>query len=469
MLIYNFHKEFLGIDAHDLKALGFSNLAELRAESEDFANLFVRTPGYIHNFKHVHWIDYLSCAEKSEDSKVIIHTKGKNYKCTLIVKTAYLVDNPSNKAYLITLQNLRALTSDESASISHDIDEREIPLAAQSESQNLNIPKTTVVEEKVIQNSQEKTLEKTEEEIVENIVKKAEILVETPQAYDIEEINKNQEAIAQEVHDDSPIEIDLDADDEITPISQVTKVQTTKEKPTQESLEIPIEVSSYTYDPHIASEELGLTLDLIEEFLEDFITQANDFKERLFTALDNGNITEVKALSHKLKGVAANLRIEDARDALIIINTSEDIDEIKYNLNLLYLIISKLTNQKRVQQNANANAKEFLTPSNDAQNNSIYNKEIVAKEIGLDIDNFNELFNDFINEAQKTISVIADAVLNNQYQVWQQNATKLQSISNNMRVTLYTKELEELLNTQDSTVAEKNLNTINKLITEIGK
>jgi len=468
MLIYNFHKEFLGIDAHDLKALGFSNLAELRAESEDFANLFVRTPGYIHNFKHVHWIDYLSCAEESEDSKVIIHTKGKNYKCTLIVKTAYLVDNPSNKAYLITLQNLRALTSDESASISHDIDEREIPLAAQSESRNLNIPKTTV-EEKVIQNSEEKTLEKIEEEIVENVIEKAEILVETPQAYDIEEINKNQEAIAQEVHDDSPIEIDLDADDETAPIPQVTEVETIKKRSDEESLEIPIEVSSYTYDPHIASEELGLTLDLIEEFLEDFITQANDFKENLFTALDNGNITEVKALSHKLKGVAANLRIENARDALIIINTSEDIDEIKHNLNLLYLIITKLTNQKRVQQNANANAKEFLTPSNDTQNDSIYNKESVAKEIGLDINNFNELFKDFINEAQKTISVIADAVLNNQYQVWQQNATKLQSISNNMRVTLYTKELEELLNTQDSTVAEKNLNAINQVISEIGK
>ena len=449
MLIYNFHKEFLGIDAHDLKALGFSNLAELRAESEDFANLFVRTPGYIHNFKHVHWIDYLSCAQEGEDSKVIIHAKGKNYKCTLIVKTAYLVDNPSNQAYLVTLQNLRALTSDESAVISQDVQERVIPSPAQTQSQNLHIPVTKV----------EETIEQKPEEKIQEI----EPPLEEAQTYNIEEINKNQAAIVQEVHDDSPIEIDLDADDDTEPLQNIAKVETIQLKPIEESLEIPIEVSSYIYDPHIASEELGLTLDLIEEFLEDFINQANDFKESLFTALDNGNITEVKALSHKLKGVAANLRIEDARDALIVINTSQDIDEIKYNLNLLYIIIYKLTNQNRV------NVKEISTPSNNNQNDSLYNKELVAKEIGLDIENFNELFKDFILEAQNTISIIADAVLNNNYQVWQQNATKLQSISNNMRVTLYNKELEELQSTQDSIVAEKNLNAINQLILEIGK
>ena len=61
MLIYNYKKEFLGIDENDLTALGLSNLADLRAEAADFADLFVKTPGFIHNFKHVHWIDYIVC------------------------------------------------------------------------------------------------------------------------------------------------------------------------------------------------------------------------------------------------------------------------------------------------------------------------------------------------------------------------------------------------------------------------
>jgi len=53
MLIYNYQKEFLGIDEKDLKTLGFNSLSELRAEVTDFADLFVKTPGYVHNFQHV--------------------------------------------------------------------------------------------------------------------------------------------------------------------------------------------------------------------------------------------------------------------------------------------------------------------------------------------------------------------------------------------------------------------------------
>ena len=63
MLIYNYQKEFVGIDESDLKALGFSDLAQLRSESADFANFFVKTPGFVHNFKHVHWIDFVTCAD----------------------------------------------------------------------------------------------------------------------------------------------------------------------------------------------------------------------------------------------------------------------------------------------------------------------------------------------------------------------------------------------------------------------
>lgn len=78
MLIYNYKKEFLGIDESDLELLGLSNLADLRAEAADFADLFVKTPGFIHNFKHVHWIDYITCNDSGVESKAIIHIKNKN-------------------------------------------------------------------------------------------------------------------------------------------------------------------------------------------------------------------------------------------------------------------------------------------------------------------------------------------------------------------------------------------------------
>jgi len=42
MLIYNYKKEFLGIDEVDLEVLGLSDLADLRAEAADFADLYTQ-------------------------------------------------------------------------------------------------------------------------------------------------------------------------------------------------------------------------------------------------------------------------------------------------------------------------------------------------------------------------------------------------------------------------------------------
>jgi len=109
----------------------------------------------------------------------------------------------------------------------------------------------------------------------------------------------------------------------------------------------------------VASDELGLPVDLIEEFIEDFIAQAYEFRDDLYKSLDDVDIDHVKVLSHKLKGVAANLRIEDAFEVLSTINTSEDTDEIMRNMNTLYLIIDKLAG-KEVQIEEEVEAEEEL-------------------------------------------------------------------------------------------------------------
>jgi len=127
MLIYNYKKEFLGIDENDLTALGLSNLADLRAEAADFADLFVKTPGFIHNFKHVHWIDYIVCNTDGVTSKAIINIKGKNYTTIIDIQTAYLVDNPSEKAFIVNLSNIRPISHTQSEKISADILEKPTP------------------------------------------------------------------------------------------------------------------------------------------------------------------------------------------------------------------------------------------------------------------------------------------------------------------------------------------------------
>ena len=143
MLIYNFQKEFLGIDDSDLKKLGYLNLSELRAEAADFADLFVKTPGFIHNFKHVHWIDFIECSESSENANVIIHANDRSFRCSIEIESAYLVDAPSQKAYIVYLNNLRELSKTENDQVSNDVYEKPTPQAASIETTKLQTQKSS--------------------------------------------------------------------------------------------------------------------------------------------------------------------------------------------------------------------------------------------------------------------------------------------------------------------------------------
>ena len=110
MLLYNQRKEFVGIDEDDLAGLGFHNIGELQNESHDFADLFVKKPGYIHNFKNFSWIDFILHSE-SDESKAVIHAKGKNYSCTLHVTPFHFTSEDSGFAVIV--KNLRALQGSE--------------------------------------------------------------------------------------------------------------------------------------------------------------------------------------------------------------------------------------------------------------------------------------------------------------------------------------------------------------------
>lgn len=324
MLIYNANKEFVGIDESYLKVFGFSNLAELRAEAADFADLFVKTPGCVHNFKHVHWIDFITCGESFEKPKVIINVHSKTYTAKVVINTLFLTDNPSSKAYAIILNDLRALSSEENNKISDELLHKPIP--------------TPVIEEQTTA-----PLEQVKETVV---LDSYSIDIE-----DEDEDNYNdsyEEAYTQEIvtpKQDSFIEDKIQLPDMELEYEESSQEEFKEE---EEIVEYADETSDsdYIFDPKVASEELGLPVDLIEEFIEDFIAQAKDFKEELYISLSEGNIDNVKILSHKLKGVAANLRVEDAFNHLSVVNTSSDHKEIELELNSFYRIISKLAGEE---------------------------------------------------------------------------------------------------------------------------
>lgn len=575
MLIYNHNKELLGIDETDLTSLGFSSLSELQAEADDFADLFVKEPGHIHNFKHIHWIDFAECSDSIENSKVIIKTSSKSFKCSIDVKSAYLIDSPEEKAFLVYLQNLRELSVDENGEVTETLIATSTPKTIEETPKPAATHEVTYEQEPLEEQAGEFSFEQ-------------EMTTQTEVAEPDEEIENETK---EETYEESPLELNLDEPVHISLDEEENKIEDTSDENEFEEIQ-----SGYIYDPHVASAELGLPVDLIEEFIQDFIDQAKEFKDELYSSFKSGDISTVKSLSHKLKGVAANLRIEDALEALTIINTSNNQTEVKSNLDAFYIIVSKLAGEKvtvtktvkktvvnpaqkeepkidiepeasdtddsltidfkddaktapdtiepeKEAESANEDdlllsfkdddnhisidipekldekndeddliidfkedvdhketepPKEIKVESEDEDDFTIdfkydnnedevktlenieadkhieieeapikYNKESAAKEIGLDDASFKELFNDYIEEAKTLSSKINSAIQNGDEAIWKSNATQLKGMSDNMRVTDFTNELETLVNTKDVDIAKDAGEKINILISKI--
>jgi len=515
MLIYNFQKEFLGIDEKDLKTLGFNSLSELRAEVTDFADLFVKTPGYVHNFQHVHWIDFINYADVSEESKVLINVNAKTFKATLAVAPIFLIDNPTSPAYMIYLNNLRPLSKSENENISIDALDRELP-KVEPQAPKVFTPTPEVAPAKhdiYDQESQVQEVATPEEEPLE--------VYEEPSAAPAERVEDmlDVDDLSLDVFEEqkSP-EPALELEEETTSAPTVKKVIREEERD-----------NGYQYDPNLASKELGLPIDLIEEFIQDFIAQAKEFKPDIYTSIEEGDVDNVKILSHKLKGVAANLRIEDAHEVLSAVSATSDMDVIHENLDTFYKIIAKLAGEPaekvllveeevvpEAAEEEKLDVPEMLPETTedeiaivDVEDEDVpekiempeladddffnieiaedddeakdevavedgettetinFNKADAAQEIGIDEASFNELFEDFVAESHTIFQKIDTAIKNDDLQTCHNEALKFKGMSDNMRFHELTKELETLIHSSDKNemvqAAEKIDASLNKI------
>ncbi len=102
----------------------------------------------------------------------------------------------------------------------------------------------------------------------------------------------------------------------------------------------------YRYNPSVASEELALEIEFIEELLEDYVTQTNNLKNTLYKYINSGDLSNLKVEIHKLKGVAENLRVTPLLHILENIECSKDLAGIEMELNLLYKIVNNLAKIK---------------------------------------------------------------------------------------------------------------------------
>jgi len=515
MLIYNHNQEFIGIDAKDLKSLGFKDLADLQNECKDFADLFVKRPTYIHNFKNFNWIYYILNSNLGE-AKVIISAKNREFSATLEIETFYLTQAPTQTAYAITLTKLKAL------------DGREIELS------KIERPEAPLA--RPVFEPQEEYLPNLEDE--KTVVLSEPDIFETPQTavvndpYDFD-FNAPLEIEDIYIPPEHPVEAKLDIDNtydfetalEETPTAaqeelKEEKIQPLKSKPMLGDYTAAdnqyinnLHVSKdYVFNPKVASDELGLPVDLIEEFIGDFIQQSYDFKDELYNHLANNELSELKLLSHKLKGVAANLRIEDAFEVLSIINSSSNLDEIKATLDHFYGIISKLDG-KEVAISSQANRSENTTVplsskdddiydlglnfddepfiedilpdtsldikeepveapkelhvSQEMQDRLDYNKSAAVNELGLPLDLIEELLNDFKEQAASLMQNLHKAVDTGNTIALRDIVMNIKGTADNLRVTKISSVLENLLSANSMEDSKNLLNRLQNYINQL--
>ena len=353
MLLYNQRKEFVGIDENDLSGLGFQNINELQNESSDFADLFVKKPGFIHNFKNFSWIDFILHSE-SDEAKAVIHAKGKNYSCTLHVSPFYFTSDESG--YAILIKSLRPLKGAEDAQATKDLEtsggitsspapaasspspapvQEKMELDISLDDIQMSEPKTSSpqvetasIPEPELPNFETGSSHELSEpdplDIPEPFDSSADLLLATENEFgapididynaplDIDDdlsMDDVSEADNSLIMDDSALD-ELLLQDDLIPKQEpeIEEAPAAKEaKPMlgdyvssgssgEEHLSDLIRSGDYQYDPQIAANELGLPVDLIEEFIGDFIDQAHEFHDDLYASVKANDFDNVQIL-----------------------------------------------------------------------------------------------------------------------------------------------------------------------------
>ncbi|MFT7878758.1 MAG: Hpt domain-containing protein [Sulfurimonas sp.] len=78
-----------------------------------------------------------------------------------------------------------------------------------------------------------------------------------------------------------------------------------------------------------AAEELSLPVELIDEFVHDFIDQARTETENMLEAYKQGDLNKIQKIGHLLKGASSNLRINPLADTLYEIQFCEDSSKLE--------------------------------------------------------------------------------------------------------------------------------------------
>ena len=106
-----------------------------------------------------------------------------------------------------------------------------------------------------------------------------------------------------------------------------------KEEPPVKGQRAPIDLSDvkpihFDFQLEEAARDLSLPVELIEEFVNDFIEQAHEETEKMLQAYEKGDLETIQKIGHLLKGTSSNLRITPLSDTLYEIQFNEDLNRV---------------------------------------------------------------------------------------------------------------------------------------------
>ena len=378
MILYDHHKKILAINDQTLEMLGYQSLEKFRQEVYDVAQLFVKRPGYLHEFRSFHWIDYV-LTNTTVTHRAILRTKtGKEIETFVNVNQLSALSGMLSY-YLVTFE----LNTYNECGFGQTLEQPEV--SSTQEPQTTTSSTEATVEKIALQPGQfeEPNLEQISEElnlgadIIEDFIKEyIKHALEKLPTINEAILHKNQKQLYENIHTlkgvaanlrlqpafeilakmkkDTPLEdaveileefysyilflakrYGIEVPQELYLQLPSPRVEHTPSQPAQapqpsqaaqnaprRQTEPPKESGGPTPPPQQAAKELGLSVDEYQEYLKELI---NEIKLNL--AYNNFNEL------HKLASFARNLYLQECAKYLDQVNINQNPELVKKCIN----------------------------------------------------------------------------------------------------------------------------------------
>ncbi len=538
MLIYKNDGKLFCISKKALKLAGYHDIEHFNDEHNDYSELFVKRPGYIYNFENFSWLNFLRNATEVQ-KRVLISTKDSaTYECELAMETIYPVEFDESTPeffYQIEFKNLKLA---DGSAIVEDFEESipEEPPFANSMTETSFIEESATklsepFETPTAEEEKEPFFEKVEERggFEPNIAFEDSSAVSKPKEeerpLDLVDFEfGSPEEKSEEKKEETPLfsstdissakeelpqtpEIGLKIEDEsksgkerpifeTLEISESIAEKASEEKPSEVTLAAATETEekSSIQMPDIGkvSATLGLPETMVKAFIKEFITTYLEDRMEVEAALESKNIHVVKKEALKLKGIAANLRMDPLTEVLEKILAAKEEEELKrvwseidfymQKLASLYLPESTSVSYQREEKSeaqADAEPLQKVTPEISAETKSaettpeiskglkleerdtgetiIFDPNEAADALGLPESLILEFVNDFIEQAREEKATFEEAYDKGDIGTINEVAHKLKGVAANLRIEDMRQLMENVQHAKSPQEVEKEL------------